>query len=280
MLLAKRRVSLLAIALSIVASMALLLMAALVSAREPTAVMATATHDDIQASTPPSQPLEAVPVKPSEDSQRKQPAEHRLPVCAGYIAKIVSQNSNPALSLASLSHNGNVATLVRPGSSIGNHQVLAISYDGDRMSPRVVLSGKQGLCQAMTFEKAEAVTAARSTPKKHRRPAHSDHTEVLVDHSAVDAILERAFDLTRGVQVMPYVENDSIVGFRLLGVRPGSLLSTLGLENGDAILRVNGHAMTTVEQALSFYSNIRSLERLDIDINRLGRPARVEIRVN
>jgi 3-methyladenine DNA glycosylase Mpg len=275
----KRPVSLLNVALSIVVSMALLLMAAWVSAREPTRTAAPANDTQSTPSVGDVKPKDTSAGEPPKPPKVTRGAAHRMPVCARVVAKIVSQNKNPARSLASLSYDSGTATLVRIGSPVGEQRVVAIGYDGNRMSPRVVLSGEQGLCQAMTFERAEATAQTRATRSGSPRPARSDHTEIVVDRSAVDAILERSFELTRGVQVLPEMKDGSVAAIRLMGIRRGSLLSALGLENGDSVVRINGQAMTTPEAALSFYSNIRSLEHFEIEITRAGKPARVEIRI-
>lgn len=205
----------------------------------------------------------------------------RAPICQDIVAKIVSGGRAPEGSLASLSQAREPACVVRVGSHFGGREVVAIGYDRGRMSPSVLLSGKSGVCQAMTFERAEPKSANRTQSRyPSRRTAQSDHTEVLIERSAVDAIFERALELTQGLRVAPDVRNGAVTGMRLFGVRPDSLPAKLGFQNGDTIERVNGVALNSPEAALSLYATARALQRFDVDVNRAGKQARIEIQVN
>jgi hypothetical protein len=207
--------------------------------------------------------------------------QRRAPVCANIFAKIVSQNDNPSLSLATLSLEGERPSLVRLGSTLGKSQVVGIGYDRGRMSPSVFISNEHGLCQAMLFESPEtAVTPSKSTAHKKTTRGQTQSTEIRVDRSAVNSIFERAFELTRDTRIVPEVKDGSTIGIRVFGVHPDSLLAALGLENGDRIERVNGAPISTMEAALSVYTKLQSAERVAVDLNRAGRPFRIDIRVD
>ena len=60
-------------------------------------------------------------------------------------------------------------------------------------------------------------------------------TEFNVERSVVDTILENQAELMRSARIVPEKEGDKIVGIRLFGIRPDSLLGTLGIENGDRL---------------------------------------------
>jgi len=205
----------------------------------------------------------------------------RAAVCSDIAAKIVSDARSRDGSLASLSLHGQRASVVHVGSHFGGREVLAIGYDRSRMSPSVLLAGKEGVCQAMTFEKAEPKSAKQPVSRHNsRRAAQSSQTEILVERSAMDAIFERSLELTQGIRVVPDMRDGAVTGFRLFGVRPESLAATFGFRNGDTIQRVNGVALNSAEAALSLYSLMRSLQHFDVDVNRNGKPARIAIRVN
>ena len=148
------------------------------------------------------------------------------------------------------------------------------------MSPSVYLSSERGLCQAMLFEGPERNQVRGSSTRKRVARPHSDSTLIRVDRSAVDSILERSFELTRGVRIVPDVQNGVTLGMRVYGVGPESLLAALGLQNGDRVERINGVPMTTPEAALSLYANLRYAQSFEIGLNRANRPFKLEIRVD
>jgi len=256
----------------------------LVRAREPNRTDTLLTHAKAPAPISPANFLEStvnVEIRAAKTPQASSPVMHRAPICEKLVAKIVSDNDVPELSMASLSLSGAPSQLVKLGSRFGRRQVVGIAYDRGRMSPSVYLLGDDGLCQAMTFEKSAVASERRVTT--HPRAKHrtgTQHTEILVERTAVNAILERAFELTRGISIAPKMKEGTVVGMGVFGIRQDSLLSTLGLENGDTIERINGVTMNSPEAALSLYTNIRSFDHFDIEVTRAGLPTRVEIRVN
>jgi len=149
------------------------------------------------------------------------------------------------------------------------------------LSPAVFISSEHGLCQAMLFESPE-VPSPPSKAASRRKTSHdqAQSTEIHIDRSAVNSILERAFELTRGIQIVPEFKDGSTIGMRVFGVHTDSLLAALGIENGDRIERLNGTAISTPEAALSVYGKLQSAERVGVELNRLGRPFRIDIRVD
>ena len=207
--------------------------------------------------------------------------QKRVPVCANIFAKIVSQNDNPSLSLASVSLKGERPILVRLGSSLGKSQVVGIGYDRGRMSPSVFIANEQGLCQALLFELPEtAVTPSKSPTHKQTPRGQAQSTEIRIDRIAVNSIFERAFELTRDIRIAPEINNGNTIGMRVFGVHPDSLLAALGLENGDRIERVNGASISTMQDAMSVYTKLQSAKRVAVDLTRSGRPFRIDIRID
>src|SRR5690606_34010497 len=57
-------------------------------------------------------------------------------------------------------------------------------------------------------------------------------TEFEIDRSAVEKILEDQAQLMRSARIVPEQKDGKTIGVRLFGVRPDTLLGTLGLKNG------------------------------------------------
>ena len=79
--------------------------------------------------------------------------------------------------------------------------------------------------------------------------------------------------------VVSALETDKIVGIRLFGIRPDSLLGTLGLENGDRLQSINGFEMSDPQKALEAYARLRSAERLTVAVNRRGKPVNIDFNI-
>src|SRR6185295_5571079 len=94
--------------------------------------------------------------------------------------------------------------------------------------------------------------------------------EFNVDRQVVDKILENQAELMRSARIVPEQENGKVVGIRLFGIRPETLLGTLGLENGDRLESINGFNMGSPEKALEAYARLRTASQLDVTVNRRG----------
>jgi general secretion pathway protein C len=100
--------------------------------------------------------------------------------------------------------------------------------------------------------------------------------EFKVDRGVVDKILENQAELMRQARIVPEQENGKVVGIRLFGVRPDTLLGTLGMENGDRLEKINGFDMTSPESALEAYARLRTADHLTVSLNRRGQPTNVD----
>ena len=94
--------------------------------------------------------------------------------------------------------------------------------------------------------------------------------EYNIDRGVVDKILENQAELMRQARIVPEQENGKMVGIRLFGVRPDTLLGVLGMENGDRLQTINGFDMTSPEKALEAYARLRTADQLTVQVNRRG----------
>ena len=62
------------------------------------------------------------------------------------------------------------------------------------------------------------------------------------------------------------------VGFKLFSIKPGSLYSKIGLQNGDVINRINGFEMSSHEKGLEVYQKLKDSSSVTVDIKRRGKP--------
>jgi general secretion pathway protein C len=202
------------------------------------------------------------------------------PPCDGIKVLVIAASSDPEWSFAALqSGNDPKSVLRRRGGEVGTKTVKFVGWD------RVWLSGGTQLCQASMFAPPAAASAApppaAAPPAAGGGPGALDPaiakgiqkvsaTEFNVDRGVVDKILENQADLMRQARIVPEQENGKMVGIRLFGVRPDTLLGVLGMENGDRLQTINGFDMTSPEKALEAYARLRTADQLVVQVNRKG----------
>lgn len=67
-------------------------------------------------------------------------------------------------------------------------------------------------------------------------------------------------------------------GYRLSGIRRGSPPDLMGFENGDVVHDLNGHPLTSMEEAMSAYNALKGADRLDATVTRRGE--RIQLRID
>jgi general secretion pathway protein C len=223
------------------------------------------------------------------------------PECDVAKAILIVASDDPEWSFAALAGSDGKSMLRRQGDEIGGYKV---SFIGDRRSAeqrreakhdlfdRVWLESSSGQrCQVRVGGKAPVKGAAppkeatgpkpkSSVPKDIADKIHKvSETEFNVERSVVDSILENQAELMKSARIVPEKEGDKVVGIRLFGIRPESLLGTLGIENGDRLQSINGFEMGDPQKALEAYTKLRTADHLTVSVNRHGKPVNVDFNI-
>ena len=94
-------------------------------------------------------------------------------------------------------------------------------------------------------------------------------------HFVVKADMVHALDtsaLARDARIVPAFESGETVGFKLWSIRPHSIYSQLGFQNGDVVRAVDGLQLTTPDNALAAYAKLREARAITVDVRRRGTP--------
>ncbi|HWA78376.1 MAG TPA: type II secretion system protein GspC [Polyangiaceae bacterium] len=216
--------------------------------------------------------------------------------CDGITAFIITESTDRNWSVAALQGSGEPhPRMRRVGDDVGGKQVAFIGFNPKENSPSVWLTSADKLCQVLLFRTAPppvaAAPAPAPTPEAPAAPPRAgpspvppdiaskiqkvSETEFNVDRSVVDKILENQAELMRSARIVPEQKDGKVVGIRLFGVRPDTLLGTLGLQNGDRLEAINNFNMGSPEKALEAYATLRTASRLDVKVNRRGSPINI-----
>lgn len=235
------------------------------------------TQLDLSKAAPPEAPVNTDP--------------YSDPQCSGAKVMLITQSEDPDWSFAAIAGSDGKPVLRRTGDDVSGQVVHFIGWD------RVWLTSGSARCQLIVGDRAPIKAAAAPAPTSSASPAaprgkgkavppeiaakiHKvSETEFNVERSVVDTILENQAELMRSARIVPEKEGDKIVGIRLFGIRPESLLGTLGIENGDRLQSINGFEMSDPQKALEAYARLRSAERLTVTVNRRGKPMNIDFNI-
>jgi len=215
------------------------------------------------------------------------------PACDSPQVFIVTESSDPLWSVAALQAPGEPRPRMhRVGDDVAGKRVEFIGFNPRENTPSVWFSGGGTLCQTMLFRTQPAQAAAAAAPIAAPLPPASNgpspvpadisskiqkvsDTEFNIDRSVVDKILENQAELMKSARIVPETKDGKVLGIRLFGIRPDTLLGTLGLQNGDRLEAINGFNMGSPEKALEAYARLRTAPKLDVNVNRRGNPVAI-----
>jgi general secretion pathway protein C len=223
--------------------------------------------------------------------------------CDGVNAFIITESTDPLWSVAALQGSGEPRPRMRRvGDEVAGKHVEFIGFNPAENSPAVWLSMGGSLCQVLLFREqapvasgpaapsAPETTAAITPPPSSGRgtPVPPEiaskiqkisDTEFQVDRAVVDNILEHQAELMKSARIVPEQKDGKVLGIRLFGIRPDTLLGTLGLQNGDRLEAINGFNMGSPEKALEAYARLRTASNLNVKVSRKGAPVSIDYRI-
>jgi type II secretion system protein C len=190
----------------------------------------------------------------------------------------VASSQAPEWSFATVSVDKQT-NFYRVGDRIGDREVSGISWR------YLFLRGTSDECYVDMFgdaktEKPRPKTASMAVADDLAKGIQVDGpNERTVDRALVDSALANPAQFARSVRVRPYKKDGEVTGFRLRRIKKGSPLEMLGAQQGDIIHAVNGVSLTSVDQALAAYQNLRGDSKLNFSITRQGKPQTLNINI-
>ena len=98
--------------------------------------------------------------------------------------------------------------------------------------------------------------------------------EYEVPRGEIDKTLANLNEVAMQARIVPAFKDGQAQGFKLFSIRPDSIYSKIGVQNGDVIRRINGFDLNSPEKALEVYSKLKEAPRIEIEIERNGAPIR------
>jgi general secretion pathway protein C len=188
------------------------------------------------------------------------------------IAVILTDH--PKWSFAEIKERRNEdAQLFKIGDMIRNEaKIIAIQW-------RQVVLLRNGKRELLTLfsepKKPKAVTVPQPSgppsvsvdDKNIKKVGQNDY---VIAREEVDKQLSNLNYLATQARIVPHFEGGQGAGFKLFAIRPGSLYSKIGIQNGDVIKRINGETINSPDKALEAYARLKGSNQIQIDLERGG----------
>ncbi|MEM9457132.1 MAG: type II secretion system protein GspC [Myxococcota bacterium] len=209
------------------------------------------------------------------------------------VVAATMEHEDPSLSVATL-----IDTERGVGGLFGVGDLVGGQVEVVHVATGVVHISHNGVLEYIPFgalaapakpAKSSASRPAKTAAKKPQtsRNAIDGAAEAIQCTNKGDCVVDRAFVETLIANpkllvgqggVAPTKAKDGSPGFRLRGVRKGSLPHLLGLKNGDIITEVGGSPLT-MDVAMGLYSKLRHASHVEVTVDRRGTPMRRQLEI-
>lgn len=191
----------------------------------------------------------------------------------------------PEWSVASIQ---DVVTLKTATYMVGDRVQNAEIVEIERQRVIVINNNRREFIDATPGDGLGGVVAApvASAPVVAAAPAYNDNpppSQVLgagvkqlsendyeIPRSEIDKTLSNLNDVAMQARIVPAFKDGVAQGFKLFSIRPDSIYTKIGIQNGDVIKRINGYDLNSPEKALEIYSKLKDASRIDIEVERNG----------
>lgn len=157
--------------------------------------------------------------------------------------------------------------LYRMGDTIQNAIVKMV------LREKVILSvnGKDEVLEIEKVPKSfiRMPSVQRSSASSTRRKARPQ--KITLRRAQIENAVEDINKLLNQVNIRPHYQDGRPDGLMLTRIKPRSIFLRMGLRNGDVITGVNDTPIASVDDVLKFYENLKSADRVNIQLRRRGR---------
>jgi len=155
---------------------------------------------------------------------------------------------------------------------------LKLSGHGSRQSivadgPETAQSREANERDKATIERARVLANIQAEIKR------KDDSHYTITRVGADAVMASLPSIARTVRAVPERKSGKPIGFRLLGLKSGSLLTRIGLQEGDLVQSLGGNELTSSDKALTAYAKFRTAGVLQASLMRGSKPLTVELKI-
>jgi general secretion pathway protein C len=94
----------------------------------------------------------------------------------------------------------------------------------------------------------------------------------VVDQRALNAALDNIGQAMTDARLLPSVKDGKVEGFRASEVKPAGIFGTIGIRNGDTLIRINDFPIDSPEKAIQSFGALKGQSRIKLDLIRDGQP--------
>ena len=141
----------------------------------------------------------------------------------------------------------------------------------------VLVGGKRVKILTPTAVAAEAAAqasrpAAAAQPAEGGLAAQTGAGNYVVDQRALNAALDNIGKAMTDARLLPSLKDGKVEGFKATEVKPQGIFGTIGITNGDVLVKMNDFPIDSPEKAIQSFASLKGQSRIKLDLIRDGQP--------
>ncbi len=101
----------------------------------------------------------------------------------------------------------------------------------------------------------------------------------ILDKKEAEKLSGNVTQFMTQVRVVPNIVKGKPSGYKLMNIKKGSLIESIGLENGDIVKEINGRSINRPEEAFQVYQQLKNGGSFVLDIDRNGKEETIRYEV-
>ena len=138
----------------------------------------------------------------------------------------------------------------------------------------ILVGGKRVKIMTPTAAAAEgaAASAAATVAQPGGLALPTGGSNFVIDQRALNASLDNIGQAMTDARLLPSVKDGKVEGFRASEVKPQGIFGTVGIRNGDILVRMNDFPIDSPEKAVQSFASLKGQSRIKLDLIRDGQP--------
>lgn len=95
----------------------------------------------------------------------------------------------------------------------------------------------------------------------------------VIDQRLLNASLDNIGQAMTDARLLPSMKDGKVEGFKVSEVKSKGIFGTIGIKNGDVLLRMNDFPIDSPEKAIQSFASLKGQSRIRLDLIRDGQPA-------
>jgi general secretion pathway protein C len=129
--------------------------------------------------------------------------------------------------------------------------------------------------------KRDEILSMRPEELKNKQKDSSRTTKgkIKIPRKVIETSMSNLANIMQDALIKPYLIRGQIAGFKITKIKPDSIYTKLGLQNGDVLLDINKEKLDSPRKLLNLYERFKDKSKIKLKISRAGKEETVEYQI-